>query len=393
MEEKGNMSIIATTIGIIERKNGKYVLKLYSKDPQKLGKIKYLLEKGDKETIDAYFSKFNKKMLETNNQILSNVLSKYGYNILFKREKIVDTIEILQEDGYSEEEAVTFLAEVLSSYANEKLRDEMTNRDLLIAHAINSYDEYTEMINILYERLREWYGVYFPELKDFVKKIDRYASLIRDILMREGYIEEMLIKRGYPKERAKTISEASIKSTGGMLSREDLEIIRSHAIQILNLINLREELDEYLKNLLEEEAPNISRLIGYKLAARLIAKAGGIRKLATLPSSTIQLLGAEKSLFLALRRGGKPPKHGVIFQHPYINQSPKVVRGRIARLLAGKIAIAARVDAFGGEFVGDKLLNEVSNRVEELRKESPNIIAKKKVSVRKKKRRRRKGRR
>ncbi|HIE36900.1 TPA: C/D box methylation guide ribonucleoprotein complex aNOP56 subunit, partial [Candidatus Geothermarchaeota archaeon] len=356
----------------------------------KLGKIKYLLEKGDKETINTYLSSLNKTMLETNNQILSNVLSKYGYNISFKREKIVDIIKLLQDDGFNEEEAINFLAETLTSYSNEKLRDEMTNKDLLITHAINAYDEYTEMINILYERLREWYGVYFPELKDFVKKIDRYASLIRDILVREEYIEETLIERGYPEDRAKKISDASKKSTGGMLSREDLEIIRSHAIQILNLIDLREELDKYLKNLLEEEAPNISRLIGHKLAARLIAKAGGIRKLATLPSSTIQLLGAEKSLFLALRRGGRPPKHGVIFQHPFINQSPKVIRGRIARLLAGKIAIAARVDAFGGEFVGDKLLSEVSNRVEELRREAPNITAKKKVSLRKKKRRRRK---
>ena len=388
------MPIIATTIGIIKKKDGGYKLQLFSKDPQELGRIKYLLEKGDEQTVDKYFSKFKKEKIETYTQTLYNVLSKYGYKASLKREKELRILELLLTDGFKDEkQAVTFLAETLSSYTSEKLKDEMTNKDLLIIHAINAYDEYTEMINILYERLREWYGVYFPELKDFVKKIDRYASLIRDILSRDEYTEEKLIERGYPKEKAKAISEAASKSTGGMLSREDLEIIRSHAEQILNLINLRDEVEEYLNNLLDEEAPNVSRLIGHKLAARLIAKAGGIRKLATLPSSTIQLLGAEKSLFLALRRGGKPPKHGVIFQHPFINQSPRVVRGRIARLLAGKIAIAARVDAFGGEFVGDKLLEEVTKRVEELRKEAPSIMAKKKAVVKKKKRKWRKGRR
>lgn len=388
------MVVIATSIGVIEEKDGEYKLKLFSRDPLELGRIKYFLEKGDKQTVDKYFSKFKKERIETYTQTLYNVLLKYGYKASIKTEKEINIIKLLYTDGFKDEkQAVTFLAETLSSYTTEKLKDEMTNKDLLIIHAINAYDEYTEMINILYERLREWYGVYFPELKDYIKKIDRYSSLVRDILTRDGYTEEKLIERGYPKEKAKAIAEAASRSTGGMLSREDLEIIRSHAKQIINLISLREEVEKYLSNLLEEEAPNLSRLIGHKLAARLIAKAGGIRKLATLPSSTIQLLGAEKSLFLALRRGGKPPKHGVIFQHPFINQSPKVIRGRIARLLAGKIAIAARVDAFGGEFVGDKLLEEVTKRVEELRKEAPNIMAKKKVVVKKKKGRRRKGRR
>ncbi len=388
------MSVIATTIGVIKEENGRYKIHLFSRNPHELGKIKYLLEKGEKETVDKYFSEFRRQNIKTFTQSLYNVLIKYGYNVSLKKEKELKIIDLLLSDGFKDEKsAVSFLAETLSSYTSEKLKDEMTNKDLLIIHAINAYDEYTEMINILYERLREWYGVYFPELKDYVKKIDRYASLIRDILIRENFTEERLIERGYPKDKAKAISEAASKSTGGMLSREDLEIIRSHAEQILNLINLREEVDEYLKNLLEEEAPNVSRLIGHKLAARLIAKAGGIRKLATLPSSTIQLLGAEKSLFIALRRGGKPPKHGVIFQHPFINQSPRVVRGRIARLLAGKIAIAARVDAFGGEFVGDKLLEEVTKRVEELRKEAPNIMAKKKAVMKKRKKKKKRGRR
>ncbi len=388
------MSIVVTSIGIIKEKNGEYVLDFFTNNPEELGKIKYEIEKGNEDVINRFFSKVRDKELIVYTNSFYNILNKYGYRVRLEREKKIELIKLLTKNGFSEvSDAINFLSKTLSSYTAEKLKDEMTNRDLLIIHAINAYDEYTEMINILYERLREWYGVYFPELKDYVKKIERYASLIKDILVREQYTVDKLLERGYPKEKAEAISEAAAKSTGGMLSREDLEMIRSHANQILNLVDLRNEIEEYIKNLLDEEAPNVSRLIGHKLAARLIAKAGGIRKLATLPSSTIQLLGAEKSLFIALRRGGRPPKHGVIFQHPFINQSPRVVRGRIARLLAGKIAIAARVDAFGGDFIGDKLLHEVEKRVEELRREAPAIMAKKKSMQKKKRRKRKKGRR
>ncbi len=389
------MNIIAYTYGTLEKKNGKWVFKPFDQDPDKVGRLKYSLEKGDPEVLESIFGEYKKDKIGVLNPNLYNLLKRHGYNVELLKVDSYNPLKILLETGFvsSIENAIEYISQIMSSYTTEKLKDEMTNKDLLIIHAINAYDEYTEMINILYERLREWYGVYFPELKEYIKKLDRYALLVRDLLSRENFSKEVLIERGYPIERAEKISLAASNSTGGMLSREDLEIIRKHADQLVTLIKQREEIDKYLKDLLEEEAPNLSRLIGHKLAARLIAKAGGIRKLATLPSSTVQLLGAEKSLFIALRKGGKPPKHGIIFQHPFINQSPRVVRGRIARLLAGKISIAARVDAFGGEFIGDKLYNEVLERVNQLRKEAPKIkekkMAEKRLYIRKKRRKRR----
>jgi len=396
MSRVNEMDIYLTTLGIIEVKDGKKQFKPYSKDPNELGKLKYLIEKGNNEAIQKIINKYKKAPLKVLNPILYNVLTKKGLTVEWIKEGEFNLIDLLKESRIVNtiDDALAFLSNTLSAYTTEKLKDEMTNKDLLIIHAINAYDEYTEMINILYERLREWYGVYFPELKDYIKKLDRYTSLVHDFLSRDEFTVDKLLERGYPKEKAMEISNAAANSTGGMLSREDLQMIKQHAEKTLELIKLRDEVDEYLRTLLEEEAPNLSRLIGHKLAARLIAKAGGIRKLATLPSSTIQLLGAEKSLFLALRKGGKPPKHGIIFQHPFINQSPKVIRGRVARLLAGKIAIAARVDAFGGEFVGDKLYEEVSKRVEVLKKEAPKLLEKKRVLYRKmKKKRKRKKRR
>ncbi|MEM0320545.1 MAG: hypothetical protein QXS67_03955, partial [Candidatus Nezhaarchaeales archaeon] len=127
---------------------------------------------------------------------------------------------------------------------------------------------------------------------------------------------------------------------------------------------------------------NLKELIGPVLGARLIALAGGLERLAKLPASTIQLLGAEKALFRALRTGSKPPKHGVIFQYPEIHRSPKWQRGKIARALAGKIAIAARVDFFTGEYIADELKEDLKNRIKEIKetyKSPPKKVVEKKV--------------
>jgi rRNA biogenesis protein Nop56/Nop58 len=115
-------------------------------------------------------------------------------------------------------------------------------------------------------------------------------------------------------------------------------------------------------------APIVTELVGPLLAARLISLAGSLEELATMPASTIQVLGAEKALFRALRTGGRPPKHGIIFQYPDIFRAPRWQRGKIARALASKLAIAAKVDAFSGRFIGDRLREELQQRIAEIKK-------------------------
>jgi len=156
---------------------------------------------------------------------------------------------------------------------------------------------------------------------------------------------------------------------------EKIEEIRGNVLEEATLLRkgeerLREIRDELYKRIEEkakEIAPNLSHIVGPLIAARLIHYAGGLKRLAMMPASTIQVLGAENVFFQHLKKGIPCPKHGVIFQVSEIRNSPKKLRGKIARALAGKIAIAARVDYYHGEFIGDRLQDEFKNRVEEIK--------------------------
>ena len=143
-------------------------------------------------------------------------------------------------------------------------------------------------------------------------------------------------------------------------------IISHLAENTLQLVKVRDKLVTYVKSNMNQIAPNISTVAGDTIGARLIAKVGGIEQLARQSSSTIQLLGAEKALFRSLRTGARPPKHGIIFQHDQIHSAPKWQRGKIARSLAGKIAIAARIDAFRGK-KADNIESMFNDRLMEIK--------------------------
>jgi len=135
---------------------------------------------------------------------------------------------------------------------------------------------------------------------------------------------------------------------------------------VLGLYELRENMEKYIDTAMEEVAPNMKALTGALLGARLISLAGGLTNLAKMPASTLQVLGAEKALFRSLKTGTRPPKHGIIFQHPLLHEAKKWQRGKIARALAGKLAIAARTDVFGGRYIGEELKADLEKRVEEI---------------------------
>ncbi len=383
------MKIHLTPFGIVEEKDGELNIYKFGDGLEKMGVNLYKLYKGrfSLENVVEKIKQYDK----------ITVTSKVLYKTLDKYPELEDKIEYIDRKtpvtklavklkiAKDEEEALIQIKEIMRKYSEEKLKEELANKDLLVIHAINSYDEYTETINLFYERLREWYGIYFPELSELVTKIDSYANLVAVLTRREEFTKENLLKFGYTEKKAFAIEQAARASRGGMLEMNDIEMIRTHAKMLKDMVKTRDKIEKYLEELLGEVAPNITAIVGPKLAARLIAKAGGIKKLSMFPASTIQLLGAEKALFLALRKGRKPPKHGIIFQHPFVSQSPKVIRGRVARILAGKLTIAARVDAFGGEFIGDKLLEEVKEKVDLLRAQAPKL-REKKIEVKPKKR-------
>ena len=231
----------------------------------------------------------------------------------------------------------------------KQLKEKKAQRDTLIIKAVDTIDALNKSINLLYEKLGNWYSLYFPELWREIDDLEKYVKMIAEY----GYKDE------FP-GKYRSLAE---KSIGADFEDRDIEKMVELAKTIEGMISYRDKLENYVRKLVREVAPNLSEVCGEKLAARLINEAGSLEKLAEFPASTIQVLGAEKALFAHLTKKVPPPKHGVIFQHPLIRKSPKKLRGRIARKLANKIAIAARTDFFKGEFIGKELKEELEKEI------------------------------
>ncbi len=278
--------------------------------------------------------------------------------------------EITIQTGFvkSAEEFQKLIHEFTIELTRRKLRRAAQKRDLLAAQAIRAIDDIDKTTNLFAARIREWYSLHFPELDDLVREHEDYIRIVAELGHRDNITIENLIKLGFSEEKSKKIAEAATKSMGADYPDFDIEPIQRLARITLDLYRLRRDLADYISQVMKEVAPNITALVGPLLGARLISLAGSLEELAYLPASTIQVLGAEKALFRALRTGGKPPKHGVIFQFPDIHRSPRWQRGKIARALAAKLAIAAKVDFFTGRFIGDKLKEALRKRIEEIKR-------------------------
>ena len=271
--------------------------------------------------------------------------------------------------GIGPEEYFRRVYEITVMQTRLKLRQSAERRDLFVAQAISAVDDIDKIANLVASRLREWYGIHFPELDDLTRDHREYATLVYKLGDRSKFTRENIMKAlpDLGGERASRIAEAASKSVGASITDWDLDRIKALAKLYLDLQDIRRELTQYIDEAMSEVAPNIKELVGPLLGARLISLAGGLNKLALMPASTIQVLGAEKALFRALRGRGKPPKHGVIFQFPEIFRAPRWQRGKIARALAAKLAIAAKADAFTGNFIAPRLKEELMKRIQEVK--------------------------
>lgn len=247
-----------------------------------------------------------------------------------------------------------------------RVRKASEKRDLLVAQAIQAIDDLDKTVNLFMGRIREWYGLHFPELDRLVEKHETYARLIVDLGRREKFSVDSVEKEGLPRTRAEQIADVAEKSMGADLEENDLAQIQTLGRDTLRLYEARQSLEGYMDSLMEEVAPNIKALVGSLLGARLIALTGGLGNLARMPASTVQVLGAEKALFRSLKTGTRPPKHGIIFQHTMIHEAKRWQRGKIARAIAGKLAIAARADAYSGKYHGDNLKAGLERRIKEI---------------------------
>ena len=251
--------------------------------------------------------------------------------------------------------------------AKLKVKKTIENRDLLAAQSIQTVDDLDKSLNVLISRIREWYGLHFPELDRLIEKHETFARLIVNLGNRKNFIEKNLEEEGLPKNKSKTLSEVALLSMGADISDEDLSKIQTLSNKILELYDLRKSLEVYVDLMMDKIAPNTKAIGGSLLGARLIALAGGLINLAKLPASTIQVLGAEKALFRSLKTKARPPKHGIIFQHPSIHDAKRWQRGKIARALAGKLSIAARIDAFRGKYAANGLISDLEKRLDEIK--------------------------
>ncbi len=216
------------------------------------------------------------------------------------------TLQIKPEDyGFSQE--LLHAASLL--LAQERVDEQLQSEDLQLIQMVNALDDLVQTANLLSERLSCW--ALLPTAKKKVKPFEKTLTAVNDEIQR-----------------------------------------------------LQEQIEKDMNSI----APNTSAIIGPLIGARLIALAGGMQRMAMMPASTIQLLGAEKALFRFKKEGGKPPKHGVIFQHPSINCAPKIERGKIARLLATKISTAIKADVFTKRNISDELQQDIKIRLQEIRK-------------------------
>lgn len=314
----------------------------------------------------------NKKIVSQEKEIIEEVSKDYDKIIIESNKRIsdysclksFDKLEIKTPNAggeYLRSNLEKFVGddylEVYQQLAIAKMKEASKSEDKHLIQAINSIDEIDETISKLIERIREWYALYFPEM-DVIKNNETYVRLIAENKTKEKIIEAkpdvFLIDSDYDEE----------------INQSDLDIMNNYANSIYELQKSRKSIENYIEDKMESLAPNLKLLVGASLGAKLISHAGGLKRLATYPSSTVQIMGAEKALFRHLKSGDRPPKYGLIYQHPQIRGAKWWNRGKIARMLASKISLACRKDIFTKDF-DQNIYDEFIEKAEQIEKENP----------------------
>jgi len=255
------------------------------------------------------------------------------------------------------------------SYSRCKVKFDVNRADKHIIQAIAILDTLDKDINTFAMRVREWYSWHFPELLKIVNDNYMYARLVRfikrkDSLSKESLpqIEEIVMDES----KAQSVLDAAKYSMGMDISEIDLLNIYAFAERVIKLAEYRKSLQDYLHAKMGAVAPNLQALIGDQVGARLISHAGSLTNLSKYPASTVQILGAEKALFRALKTRGNTPKYGLIFHSSFIGRAGAKNKGRISRYLANKCSIACRIDNFTDtptSKFGQKLHEQVEQRL------------------------------
>ncbi len=227
--------------------------------------------------------------------------------------------------------------------------------DMGIIQAVEALDDIDETANTLSERLAEWYGMYFPEVGLSSEPLARFVAKYGS-------------RSNIPTDDR--LYEKATSSMGAKLAGLDEELVKGFADNICTLYDSRSRIEDYLMKSMETTAPNLVNIAGALIGARLVSMAGGLEKLAFFPSSTIQVIGANRALFKHLRARAPSPKHGIIFNHPQLKNAAWWQRGKIARALAAKISLAVRMDVYSGE-LNESIKTELDAKIESIKAANP----------------------
>ena len=240
-------------------------------------------------------------------------------------------------------------------HRTRKKLKEGVDRDKHVVQAIKMLDQLKSNTEDQVSRFREWYKMHFPE---FVEEIKDDEHLVK------------LLSKEINKEEMSSFREMAENSTGQKLPPQEQQILEKTLQNIKQNKKQEEELRTYIETTIQEEMPNLSAVLGPLLTSKIIGYAGSLEDLAKQPSSTIQMLGAEKALFRYLKGEGTPPKHGVIFEHDKVNSLPEDKRGKMARFIANKAALAARLDQYGDKNKGEEYRKAIQDKYMSLKEEN-----------------------
>ena len=271
-------------------------------------------------------------------------------------------------DGLTKEHATQMALSLSHSLSRYKLKFSPDKVDIMIVQAIGLLDDLDKEINTYAMRVKEWYGWHFPELSKIVVDNKAYAQVVMKMGTRSGF-SKIDFSDIMEAEVEESMKEAAAISMGTDITDQDLMNIQHLCEQVLSLTEYRAQLFEYLQNRMRAIAPNLTCMVGELVGARLISHAGSLMNLAKQPASTVQILGAEKALFRALKTKSDTPKYGLIYHAGLIGMASSKNKGKVSRLLASKSALAIRVDALGDSSeptVGLELREKVEARVRQL---------------------------
>lgn len=366
-------NVILFEIGICALEDSNLVYKRKFDNP--VVEYSSIIQSQDNYIIDLISILRNYDQVRVNNKNLIEIFQRENFDVKLmsdssQNEINLNKLDLIIKFGLSDnrDELARILQKFAINLSSMKVKETSEKLDLHLVQAVNTLDEMDEIINTISTRIREWYGLHFPELDYLLQNIITYSNIVRDAGSRENISKELLTKLEVPEKKIEMIQLAISKSQGGDLTVESSESLKILASQVIKLSELRTNLSGTIENLMETLAPNLKNILTATIGARLIAKAGSLAKLAQMPSSTIQIIGAEKALFRALKTGTRPPKHGLLFQHTSINSAPKWQRGKIARALSSKIAIAVRIDVYRNASLDNSLLDQLTKRIETIQK-------------------------